>query len=304
MQIYDLAISWVWEFDEDFVNLIEDVFRKNKLTTYIIREYNIAEVTDKVKNDELRFSCYLDRASDADQAFGELAKITSEKGIYVINPYDSVRFSNDKATMHLELIDNGINSPYTIILPPYNHKNEVYLSIESLAKLGRPFVIKPANTTGGGIGVVTGAETLYDVLEERKTFSDDKYLLQEKIDPMFLGGRRAWFRAIHAFGKNYICWWDDQTHIYEHLTKTDIKEFKLKSLYNITDKIAEINKMDFFSTEIAFCKTGKFVVIDYVNDQCDMRLKSKHHDGIIDDIVTEIVNSMSKKVKQIKNCKV
>jgi acyl CoA:acetate/3-ketoacid CoA transferase beta subunit len=31
-----------------------------------------------------------------------------------------------------------------------------------------------------------------------------------------------------------------------------------------------------------------FVVIDYVNDQCDMRLKSSHPDCVPDDVVEEI----------------
>ncbi len=74
---------------------------------------------------------------------------------------------------------HGIETLYTIIISPYNHKREVELSLSELAQLGRPFIIKPANTTGGGIGVVTGAETLKDVLEARQHHKNDKYLLQE-----------------------------------------------------------------------------------------------------------------------------
>lgn len=303
MEIYDLAISWVWEYDQDFVDKIEEYFHKQKLKTFIIREHNIAEVTQKVKNDEISFHVYLDRASDADQNFSELASLTYTKNIYVINPYERVKFSNDKATMHLELINNGINTPYTIILPPYNHINDIFISIESLAKLGRPFVIKPANTTGGGIGVVTGAEELHHVLEERQNFKDDKYLLQEKIIPNYFDGRRAWFRSIYAFGTCYISWWDDLTHIYNPLTEDDIRNYKLKELYKITKKIAQITKMDFFSTEIAFCRSNKFVVIDYVNDQCDMRFQSKHFDGVPDNIIDGIIFDMAKFVKKIKKKK-
>ncbi|HOP49243.1 MAG TPA: hypothetical protein PK887_01315 [Ignavibacteriales bacterium] len=299
-EIYDLAISWVWEYDEDFVKKIEEYFQKNNLKTFVIREYNIKEVTERVKNNELFFYCYLDRASDADENFAELASLTYHKGIYVINPYDQVKFSNDKATMHLELISANINTPYTIILPPYNHNNDIYISIDSLARLGRPFVIKPANTTGGGMGVVTGAEELQHILEERKTFKDDKYLLQEKIIPLYIDNKRAWFRAIYAFNKPFITWWDDLTHIYTILNDDEIKKYKLQDLFKITKKIAQITKMDFFSTEIAFCKTGKFVVIDYVNDQCDMRFKSLHYDGVPDEIINGIIIEMSKFVKKIK----
>ncbi|HOJ38099.1 MAG TPA: hypothetical protein PLP99_06825 [Ignavibacteriales bacterium] len=300
MEIYDLAISWVWEYDYNFVNKIEEYFHQKKLKTFIIREYNIEEVTQKVKNNQLFFHCYLDRASDADESFAELASLTYDKKIYVINPYDRVKFSNDKATMHLELINAGINTPYTIILPPFNHINDIFISIDSLARLGRPFVIKPANTTGGGLGVVTGAEELQHVLEERKTFKDDKYLLQEKIIPQYIDDKRAWFRSIYAFGTVHISWWDDLTHIYTILTDEEIKKYKLKELFKITKKIAEITKMDFFSTEIALCRTNKFVVIDYVNDQCDMRFQSKHFDGVPDHIIDGIIFDMAKFVNKIK----
>ena len=42
------------------------------------------------------------------------------------------------------------------------------------------------------------------------------------------------------------------------------------------EKIAEIAGLQFFSTEIAIVDKETFVIVDYVNDQCDMRLKSKH----------------------------
>jgi hypothetical protein len=41
----------------------------------------------------------------------------------------------------------------------------------------------------------------------------------------------------------------------------------------IIDRIAEVTGMDFFSSEIAITKESgpdRFVLIDYVNDQCDM----------------------------------
>ena len=47
--------------------------------------------------------------------------------------------------------------------------------------------------------------------------------------------------------------------------------------------------MEWFSTEIAIKKKKNgervFIVIDYVNDQCDMTVKSKAHNGVPDDIV-------------------
>lgn len=91
--------------------------------------------------------------------------------------------ADDKATMHLELLSSGINVPFSIIISPYNHKREVELSLSDLAKLERPFIIKPANTIGGGVGVVMGAETLRDVIDASQRHRNDKYLMQETLKP-------------------------------------------------------------------------------------------------------------------------
>jgi hypothetical protein len=194
--------------------------------------------------------------------------------------------------MHLECLSRGIHVPYTIIISPYSHKKEVELSLSELALLGRPFIIKPANTTGGGVGVVLGAESLKDVIETRQHHKNDKYLLQEKVIPGELAHRQAWFRVFYAFGLVFPCWWNDQTHIYEELTPNDEEAFGLQPLRSIAVTIQLICGLDFFSTEIAITSTKQFVVVDYVNEMCDMRLQSSHHDGVPDQVVSSIAEAL------------
>ena len=194
--------------------------------------------------------------------------------------------------MHLEFITSGIHVPYSIIIPPHSQANEIRISVDDLAILGNPFIIKPCNTTGGGMGVVTGAETLKEVITARQKHSDDKYLIQEKIYPQMLNSKRAWFRCFYSFGKTICVWWDDKTHIYHELTEEEVIKYKLTKLFQLTKLIRKITHLDFFSTEIALTAKNRFVVIDYVNDQCDMRLKSLHPDGVPDEIVERIINSL------------
>jgi glutathione synthase/RimK-type ligase-like ATP-grasp enzyme len=303
MKRFDLGIAFVWEYDEDFVALIEEAFHNAGFSTFLIQYHNIQEVTQQIRNKEISFGFYLDRAWDVEEQFEDLGKILNRRKTFIFNPYSKVTHAIDKASMHLEFISAGLNVPHSIIIPPHSEKEEIFLSIDDLAILGRPFIIKPCNTTGGGIGVVTGAETLKEIIDERMTNSDDKYILQEKIYPSFFNGKRAWFRSFWAFGKAIPVWWDDQTHLYSELSRQEIVDFKLKKLFTITKKIAETTKLDFFSTEIVKTNGNKFVVIDYVNDQCDMRLSSKHPDGIPDNIVAHIINNMVKKVIEIKRGK-
>ncbi|MCX8106197.1 MAG: hypothetical protein N3D80_10055 [Ignavibacterium album] len=296
MSTYDFAIAFTWEYDYDFVDAIEEILQAEQLSTYRVSDYNIKEVTDAVRLKKLSFRTYLDRASDVDDDYLELAKILTKRKVKIFNPYDKVHHAIDKASMHMEFITAGLNVPYSIIIPPHKHNSDLKISVEDLAVLGRPFIIKPCNTTGGGIGVVTGAESLKEVLEERSTFESDKYILQQKIYPKMIDNKRAWFRCFWAFGKPICCWWDDQTHIYETITEEELEKFHLKKLNEITRKIAKLTELDFFSTEVAITDENKFIVIDYVNDQCDMRFKSKHTDGIPDNVIYEIIEQLKKAV--------
>lgn len=292
----DIGIAWVWQYDREFVEIIEEAARTFGLTTFRLEHHNITEFTEAFKKHEAGIRVLLDRASDEDELFQPLARYVAQHrpDVRVINPHHLQTRAADKATMHLEFLSHGIDVPYTIIISPYDHKREMELSLSELANLGRPFIIKPANTTGGGIGVVLGAETLKDILEARQHHRKDKYLLQETIKPVYLSENRAWFRVIFAFGEIFPCWWDDQTHLYEIVTAEEEEVFGLHRLRDLTKRIQAICGLDFFSTEIVYTPQDKLVVVDYVNEICDMRLQSVHRDGVPDTIVRRIAEGLAR----------
>lgn len=300
MKIFDLGIAYNWEYDVDFVSLVEQKLQAVGLSSYVIHNNNVLEVKEDLLQKKLAFNCYLDRAWDVDERFEEIGKILQRRKTRIFNPYKNVLHAIDKASMHLEFITAGLNVPYSIIIPPHNQKEDIKLSVEDLAILGRPFIIKPCNTTGGGIGVVTGAESLKEILNERTSYNNDKYLIQEKIYPGTIENKRTWFRCFGAFGKVIVVFWDDQTHIYEPISEVLKSKINIKKLNQITKTILSIIQLDFFSTEIVLTNCNKFVVIDYVNDQCDMRLKSKHVDGVPDEIVNQIISYLIKAIIKVK----
>jgi hypothetical protein len=294
IQKYNLAIAWNWEYDQNFINLIKEKAISIGISVLEITTGNIDEVFNSLKKRKLVFHYFLDRASDEDDAFQPLVMYlgNASERIRVINPIDLMVHAADKATMHLEFLSHGIEVPYTIIISPFNHKREVELSLSELAKLGRPFIIKPANTTGGGIGVVMGAETLKEVIEARQSHKNDKYLLQETIKPIELAGRRAWFRVFYAFGEIIPCWWDDLTHMYSELTESEERQLSLAKLRTTTLKIHSICNLDFFSTELVCTGDNRCIAVDYVNELCDMRLQSRFPDGVPDAVVLRIIDLM------------
>lgn len=298
-EVFDLAVAWDWEFDRAFIALLEQRIHVEGLRFYSISHHNVHETFRQLQKGTLSFRAFLDRASDADENFLPLARHIRKSPTRYLNHPDAVSHAIDKATMHLEFMTNGIDVPFTIIISPYNKKRDVELSLGDLARLGRPFIIKPANTTGGGIGVILGAETLKDVIESRQHHKNDKYLLQEKITPDQFALRKAWFRVFQACGTTIPCWWDDETHVYDEVSTSEISDYGLQHLTATTQKISEVCALEFFSTEIAVTKDRKIVVVDYVNDICDMRMQSQHPDGVPDRVVEEVCSSLALHVKSI-----
>jgi len=300
-QHFDLAVAWDWEFDREFVRILESYIQEQRLLFYSVTHHNVNETLRNLQNHDLDFGVFLDRASDADEKFLPLTRFLLKTNTRIINPPEAIHHAADKATMHLEFLSEGIDVPFTIIVSPYAKKKEAGLSLSDLAHLGRPFIIKPANTTGGGIGVITGAETLKDVIDSRQHHKNDKYLLQEKVKPIILDGKKSWYRVFFIFGQVLPCWWDDQTHMYTMMTKGDVVTHGLRPLITITKKIEEVCKLDFFSTEIAATSERKFIAVDYVNEICDMRLASLHADGVPDLVVHEICRKIARHMKKPKS---
>jgi len=282
---YDLAFSLDWEYDWDFLRLVEEEARARGLRTLAVSPANVAACLEELRSGRLGFRVLLDRASPTSPEFLDFQTAAIERGLDVIEPADRLRWASDKATMHLEFISHGLHTPYTLIMPSLESAPEPSRRPAELAPLGLPFVIKPANTTGGSLGVVESASSLDEFLTARRSYPSDKYLLQEKIIPDEKDGRRFWFRGFFILGEVHCTWWDDRTHVYAELAEAEIERYALQPLEEIVRAIAEISRLRFFSTEIVRDVRRRFIAVDYVNETCDMRLQSLHADGVPDAVV-------------------
>jgi glutathione synthase/RimK-type ligase-like ATP-grasp enzyme len=297
--IYDLALATDWEYDFDFIDLIKTRARLVGLTTTIIRADNLDFIIQQLENHSVQFRVLFDRASDTSPDFLRLQNHIQNHGGCVIEPVSRMKWASDKATMHLEFLQAGIRTPFTVILPPWIEKKDVFLSLSELAQLDRPFVAKPANTTGGSTGVMENVEAFEDVLDTRIHLPRDKYLLQKKVVSLEKDGKRFWFRGFFVFDEVFCVWWHNQIHTYELLSAEEIETYGLLPIFEIIHKIAEVCKLRFFSTEIAVTEEEGFVVVDYVNESCDMRLKSKYSDGVPDTLVESMVRRIVDFIKEL-----
>lgn len=299
MLIFDLAISYTWNYDIEFIQLIEKKFQKSGYKTFVIYKQNLNEVSNLLRNKQIFFKAYLDRASDEDPEFEIITKLLTRKRSYIINPHKKTKKVTDKAYFHKKLLKKKFNLPQTLIIESYDKCKELYLTETKIEELNIPFVIKPALFSGGGQGVIKDGINIEQIQNQRINSHTEKFLVQEKIHPIRIDHKRAWFRIFYAFGKVIPTWWDDHTHIYHPLTKDQIVRYKLHQLIKITMKLSRIAAIDYFSTEIALTKNHKFVLIDYINDQCDMRLQSLHPDGVPDSVVNQFIDQLKRKVASL-----
>lgn len=294
MLTYDLCLAWSWEYDADFVALLKTACFRRGLTLYEVTPTRLRDTLAYIATGELAFRAFFDRASDGDLAFMPLVEWAIARVPCHINPFATAHRAWDKATMHLELITAGLHTPYTIILPPYQEQPN--LSPPDLAPLGGRFSIKPAHG-GGGVGVVNKAQAWMEVTTARQRFPADKYLLQEWITPATMGKHRAWFRVIHCCGQTFLCWWDDQTHIYTPVTPDEESLYGLGRLREMATLIARVCGLQLFSTEIAWTADGRVLSVDYVNDPLDLRVRSKTLQGVPDEIVAAVADCIADWIK-------
>lgn len=289
----DLCLPWYWEHDIDFVQFVERACSEQGLTLWQITPDTLLESLSALYKGEKSFNTLLDR-SQGENRFLPINNWAKEQHKKRINPPELSAWSEDKATMHLELISAGLRTPYTIILPPF--LEQPVLPELDISRLGSQFVIKPSHG-GGSEGVVLGASSLDQILRARMEFPEQKYLVQSTVTPRTIHGRPAWFRVFYAAGKTYPCWWHPLTHVYASVAPTEENRYELAALHNIAQRIASICKLDWFTTEIALTLED-FIVVDYVNDQIDTRVQSKAVDGAPDEIMQDIASRLAGLAKE------
>jgi hypothetical protein len=220
--------------------------------------------------------------------FLALTPLLEQSGAQIINHVHRQSRTFDKARTHLLCTSRGIPVPFTVIASPFmGDPSPPRLP----AALGRPFVAKPASG-GGGEGVVMDVASVREVQDARRTYWQERYLLQQRVFPRYLDGRRAWFRVFYVCGRVIPCWWDDRTHAYTPLTVAEEARFGVAGLYTIMERISRAVALDLFTTEIVLGCDGRLACIDYANSPCDLRLQSEHPDGVPDEVADRIIDAL------------
>jgi glutathione synthase/RimK-type ligase-like ATP-grasp enzyme len=296
MKPFDLCLSWYWEYDTDFVRMVESACESHGITLWQVKPGTLLKAIRSLQTQEIKPAVLFDRAND-DMRFEPIRKWAQGNGVYFINPPKVAFKAEQKDKFHYTLIENGINVPYTIILPSF--LDQQMLDPVDIAPLGTPFVAKPSYA-GGGAGVVLDLTTWDQVLQARIEVPDQRYLLQSRVHTGKINGRETWFRVYYCGGKIYPCWWATDTHVTAQITAFEEARHGLSKLREITGVIARLSGLDIFSTEIALTPEGEFVAVDYINDSIDLRAQSKAVDGVPDLVLRYIAHALVGLVAQRK----
>ncbi len=228
---------------------------------------------------------------DPQDVFSRLVDRAEALGVRMIDPPSVARACFDKAAMHHRLIAAGIHVPPTILLPAEAAARWTPTREES-SLLGSPFVVKPSLGYGRR-GVVLDAMDVEDVARSMAAWPDRCLLLQRRIIPRMLGDQPAYFRVYYIFGRIWCCWWNCFNDLYREVTPEELVTLRLSPLREITLEIARLTGMGMFSTEITLSDAGRFVVIDYVNDQIHMLTQSSNPAiGVPDAVVLGIADAL------------
>lgn len=289
---HDLLVIWAWEYDADYVGLLKAACAARGLTVRLVGAEALKGLPELLDGGELRPRAVIDRAWDWGEEYAAHVPAVERAAPLMLNPYPRVQRAWNKPTMHYELIARGLRAPHMLILPSVRADPALAaFNLERLAELGETYSVKGAHS--GGSGILKPVREWAEAQRLRHEWPDDETLLQAWVEPARLGDRRAWFRVFHACGRTFPCWADDRTHRQSAVKPAEEARHGLSLLRGMTLQIAGICGLNVFSTEIARDDHGVWQVVDYVNEPCDFRLRSKAANGVPDPVVAGVADAIA-----------
>jgi len=293
-RVYDLVMTHKLDSDDYFIQCIQRLAAEARLNFFLVEPLWAEQFFHYVKEGRVWARALLNMHSEhhqPDDLYHRLVNLVAANGCHVIDAPDKARAAFDKARLHPRLVGAGMSVPWTVVVPRQRAPDWRLTEAEREA-IGQPFVIKPAMGYGRQ-GLVLDAQSEADLERSIRAWPDSHYLFQERVLPREVNGRPVYFRAFHAFGEIWVTWWNCFTDHYRLVQPEEWQEFGLNRVESMVRQIAELTGMSFFSTEIVQTDEGKFVVIDYVNDQCHMLCQSAHPEkGVPDEIVAAIARRL------------
>lgn len=287
---YDIVLSSPFPNYHFFAHKMRELCWQMNLSFFLVNDVWVNEFHRKLQAKEISVRVMLDLSANQtidDDPYMSLAREVKRQRGHVIDDPDVTATSAHKGRFHQMLLDNQIPVPETIVVNRSELDN-FRITDEMKARLGTPFVVKPA-WGDSGVGVVDAQSEDALRWSAEQTPNSDSFLVQKRLQPKELGSHMGWFRLFHFCREVIPCWWDPATHEYQLVTPAQIRKYKLNPLRRIMRNIARVSRMRKFTSEVCLHEHGNFYAIDYVNADPDMNPRSFYPDGVPDEVVRHIV---------------
>ena len=298
---YDMAISYWCERDDMFLRRLKEYTAQNGVNLLIVEPLWCEDVLRKYEERKLGIRILLDLCSephDPANHYTRLSMLAKERGAHVINdPHAAARFSH-KGEAHLALKEAGFPVPFGVVTKLEDADTRTLTDEERLG-LGASFFIKPCHGFGGK-GVICDAKDIKDILRSHAVFPDTHFLLQRRVEIGELAGQPAYWRMIYVLGEIHLCWWNPQTKSYRVALQWQIEDFGLWPMFELGQRLATATGLEFFSVEVARSKDNIYRLVDYINEQIDLRPKSFSADGVPDELVRRVAKRVSRFVEELR----
>jgi hypothetical protein len=294
MRTYDFVMTHKLDADDFFIHRVQQRCAERGWNFFLVEPLWVDVFFERMLKGRVDVRVLLNMHSEhhqPDDIYHRLVRLAFERKAQVVDPPDVALAAFDKARIHPRLEAAGFTVPYTLLVPAHEVAR-FRLTPEAHARLGSPFVVKPSLGYGKA-GVILDAQSELDLQRSIEKWPDPVYLMQRRIVPCSIQGEPAYFRVFYAFGSVWCCWWNCYTDHYSILRPEQIDQHGLHPLREIVCRLADLTRMQFFSSEIALTESGDFVLIDYVNDQCHMLTQSANpRMGVPDEVVAGIARAL------------
>lgn len=292
MKSYDIGISQVYAKDERFVKFLREKAKSKNQNIIQVDYNNVSSVIDSVNKNEINFRLFLDLGSFENPVFAFLSEKLSNKETKIINSPESMKNSFSKSHLHEVLKSNDIPLRKTFVL---NKKAKNNLG-KVIKDLGKPFVLSPG-VSSYEKGIILNAKDKGDIKTILDDYPKEDVLAHEYLVPKIINEKVAWFRIIYSCGEILYHWWDPNNHFYIQFGNSDEENKITNETKNYVEKIAELTGLCLFSTEIISDTNGNYVIIDYANNPIDLSSQKDERDGVPEETLNKIADSILKEIK-------
>ena len=339
---YDLTISHpavgVPQFAA-FDRWLSRAARDLGLSCALIHDAVVHEAVRRLGDGRLTVGYHLDYHAlwhVADDPYARLAEAVVDAGGRSVNPPARSRAFTDKAASHAELTRHGLGTPATAILRPWTADRTLTADERRRLRLDEPgarVYVKPANGFSG-FGVVrvdrTDADGLAAALAAARNHDRrEAYLIQREVRPPRLpcddgAARPAYWRILSYRGELTPFWWSSQESVghgrpsYQPLTPHEVWRLQLRPVLEYVRTLGELSGLEWFSTELclgdgpeesrfrvmgADGRARPVLAIDYLNDQCDVDVRSRWAGAPPDDVVRAYARRFAATAREVQQAR-